>query len=196
MALKSKSEEKRDKKKCLLIDAAIKNFRTKGIDNTTVTDIVNDAGVAKGTFYLYFKDKNELVGKIIIMEASDMLENALKKANKLDTDDIGEKVVFIADEIIRIFENNKKNMEIIRKNLYTGLFSKDENGENLFSRTVDEFINQIGSTDVEKSQKRLYILTEMIGGVCYNSIYKDMPYSMEEIKSELFECIRSIVDYR
>lgn len=192
----SKREEVRDKKKYDIIDAAIKNFRTKGIDRTTVTDIVKDAGIAKGTFYLYFKDKDELIDNVVIIEASEILENALEKANNLDTDDVGEKLVCIADELINIFVNNKKNMEFIRKNLYTGLFSKVKNDENLFSKAVEKFICQTGSKNTEKSKKRLYIITEMIGGVCYNSIYKNMPYSMDEIKPELFECIKNIVNYQ
>ena len=38
-----------------------KNFFTdKGIKNTSIQEIVDNANVAKGTFYLYFKDKYEL----------------------------------------------------------------------------------------------------------------------------------------
>lgn len=187
-------EEKKDKKKYALYEAAIKNFRTKGIDKTTVSDITEDAGVAKGTFYLYFKDKNELINKVVIMEATTILESVLKKAEQLNTSDIGEKLVYIANEVIKIFVNNKKNMAFVRKNLYVGLFTNDENGENVFSKTVDEFIHRAGSKNKERSQKIFYIITEMIGGVCYNSIYKNMPYSINEVKIELFDCIRSIAN--
>lgn len=43
------------------MDAAAKLFIAKGVDATTVDEIVADAEVAKGTFYLYFSSKNDLL---------------------------------------------------------------------------------------------------------------------------------------
>lgn len=48
---------KKQKKKDALFNTAFELFTTKGTNQTTISDIVNKAGVAKGTFYLYFKDK-------------------------------------------------------------------------------------------------------------------------------------------
>ncbi|GAE31294.1 TetR/AcrR family transcriptional regulator [Alkalihalobacillus hemicellulosilyticus] len=48
----------------LIVDAAITRFKEKGFEHTSVSDIVKQAGVAQGTFYLYFKSKNELVPAI------------------------------------------------------------------------------------------------------------------------------------
>lgn len=42
-----------------ILAAARKVFRKKGYDNSTVSDIVQEAGVAQGTFYLYFPSKKE-----------------------------------------------------------------------------------------------------------------------------------------
>ena len=39
-----------------LLQTAFDLFTGKGFAKTTVSDIVNQAGLAKGTFYLYFKD--------------------------------------------------------------------------------------------------------------------------------------------
>ena len=38
-----------------LLKTAFEFFTTKGFSKTSITDIVSKAGVAKGTFYLYFK---------------------------------------------------------------------------------------------------------------------------------------------
>ena len=42
-----------------LLRAARKVFRNKGYDGATVSDIVQEAGVAQGTFYLYFPSKKD-----------------------------------------------------------------------------------------------------------------------------------------
>ncbi len=44
-----------------LVDAALRAFAAKGVTATSVDDIVRAAGVAKGTFYLYFESKDAVV---------------------------------------------------------------------------------------------------------------------------------------
>lgn len=47
-----------------ILKAAIELFTEKGFDNTSISDIVKKAGVAQGTFYLYFSSKKALVPAI------------------------------------------------------------------------------------------------------------------------------------
>jgi AcrR family transcriptional regulator len=44
-----------------IIDAARKRFRHYGVKKTTMQEIAHDAGVAVGTLYRYFKDKDDLL---------------------------------------------------------------------------------------------------------------------------------------
>ena len=46
-----------------LLDAAVRVFARKGFHASRVGDIAEEAGVAKGTIYLYFRDREELVEK-------------------------------------------------------------------------------------------------------------------------------------
>jgi AcrR family transcriptional regulator len=47
-----------------LVEAAIAVFSAKGLQATSVDEIVSQAGVAKGTFYLYFATKDDIVTAI------------------------------------------------------------------------------------------------------------------------------------
>lgn len=47
-----------------LLDAAERLFAERGIDATTVEDITRAAGVAKGTFYLYFGSKEHILAAL------------------------------------------------------------------------------------------------------------------------------------
>ena len=47
-----------------LIDAAEELFIVKGYENTSINDIVDKVGVAKGLFYYYFKAKDEILNAI------------------------------------------------------------------------------------------------------------------------------------
>ena len=51
-----KVELNKKKKQDALLNTAYHLFTEKGFQKTSISDIVNEAGVAKGTFYLYFKD--------------------------------------------------------------------------------------------------------------------------------------------
>ena len=66
-----KVEVKKQKKKDALFNTAFELFTTKGTNQTTISDIVNKAGVAKGTFYLYFKDKYDIIILSITEEAQE-----------------------------------------------------------------------------------------------------------------------------
>jgi AcrR family transcriptional regulator len=55
-----KAEDKRTR----LLDAALELFETRGYDAVAVPEIARKAGVATGTVYLYFKDKDALVNTL------------------------------------------------------------------------------------------------------------------------------------
>ena len=50
----------RKKREQLILDAGIRIFSRHGFSESSVSDVIREAGVARGTFYLYFKSKDEL----------------------------------------------------------------------------------------------------------------------------------------
>ncbi len=62
-----------------LISAALQIFEEKGLDAACVDDIVGRVGVAKGTFYLHFKAKTDLVCAVV-EEAIDELGHRVSAA--------------------------------------------------------------------------------------------------------------------
>ncbi|ONG89118.1 TetR family transcriptional regulator [Bacillus cereus] len=49
-----------------ILETAERLFITKGYTKTTVNDILKEIGIAKGTFYHYFKSKEEVMDEIIM----------------------------------------------------------------------------------------------------------------------------------
>jgi AcrR family transcriptional regulator len=62
-----------------LVSAAARVFAEQGVANTPVSDIVRAAGVAQGTFYLYFQSKDDVVLGVVEHFASQMVAS-LEKA--------------------------------------------------------------------------------------------------------------------
>lgn len=50
----------KETRKSQLVDAAIRVFAKRGYNSASITDIIDEAGVARGTFYLYFDSKLEV----------------------------------------------------------------------------------------------------------------------------------------
>ena len=65
-------------KETRLLDTAFKLFTEKGITDTSIQEIVDNANVAKGTFYLYFKDKYELRDILISRKAAKLFNDAVQ----------------------------------------------------------------------------------------------------------------------
>ena len=80
----SKVDDNKKQKESTLLETAFHLFTGKGFAKTTISDIVQQAGLAKGTFYLYFKDKYDLRDKLIVYKANQLFDDAhraLEKAN-------------------------------------------------------------------------------------------------------------------
>lgn len=64
-----------------ILDAAGRLFSTKGYDKCTVNDILDAVGIAKGTFYYYFKSKEEVLDAIIDRVTEVVVARAEKAAS-------------------------------------------------------------------------------------------------------------------
>jgi AcrR family transcriptional regulator len=79
---KSADERRQD-----LLNAALTVFAEKGIARSTVADVTEAAGVAKGTFYLYFDSKEHLVGALKERFVDEILAHASVLYGKVGKDD-------------------------------------------------------------------------------------------------------------
>jgi AcrR family transcriptional regulator len=68
-------------KKQLIINAAIKCFAQKGFHATSIQEIVDTAGIAKGSVYSYFKSKEDLLFVAIKHEYDRMMSGVFTVAN-------------------------------------------------------------------------------------------------------------------
>ena len=78
----AKAEETRER----ILDTALRLFRERGFDETTMRDIATEAGVATGAAYYYFRSKEELVMAFYVRtadEAREALPAAIARSNDL-----------------------------------------------------------------------------------------------------------------
>jgi AcrR family transcriptional regulator len=60
-----RARKQREERRGQILDAALRVFAKKGYHAASVSDIVHEAAVARGTFYLYFPSKRELFAGLV-----------------------------------------------------------------------------------------------------------------------------------
>ena len=119
-------------KRALITDAAVEVFAEKGFHLARISDIARRAGVADGTIYLYFKNKEDLLLSIF-EEKMDYLLQGLRDA--LDgVDDPVERVRRFAEFHFAQVQDNRSAAEVLQIELrLSNKFLKDYRPEKLWA---------------------------------------------------------------
>jgi len=104
-----------------LLDTAQELFFTKGYRRTSVDAIIKKVGVSKGTFYYYFKSKEDLLDKLVKKMTGQIQLEVKKITERTDLDALTKlNGAYITTRKIKL-----ENIELIK--LYLKVLYKDEN---------------------------------------------------------------------
>lgn len=192
-----KLDEKKKQKREALLGAAYDLFTSQGIFDTSISDIVKKAEMAKGTFYLYFKDKFDIRTALITEKAGKLFSVVREKMRDKRADSLEETVIQLVDIIIDELETDKRMLEFISKNLRWGIFHKVilEGGNEVSDSFYDwynELIRSSGRT-FRNHELMIYMIVELVNSTCYNVILYQEPVGLEELKVELAKLIPVII---
>ena len=195
-----KSEEV--SKESRLLDTAYKLFTQKGIKDTSIQEIADNADVGKGTFYLYFKDKYELRDVLIYRKSNKLFNDAYKESKKKSFNTLTDQMIFIIDYVINKLNKNQLLLKFISKNLSWGVFNEtiskvynisNEENENgiysLFLKGIKEY-----NIKLENPEVTLFMIIELVGATCFNSILYKEPVSIDEFKPYLYDAIKKLIN--
>jgi AcrR family transcriptional regulator len=96
----------RERKKEFL-DIARKLFFTKGYEQTSVDEIIKEVGLSKGSFYYYFKSKEDLLDELTRELSLQILAKIKEIVNRDDMDAIIKLNEFFAEAAVIKLENIK-----------------------------------------------------------------------------------------
>jgi len=192
-----KAEENKKTKRDSLLNTAFELFTSQGLSNTSISDIALRAGVAKGTFYLYFKDKYDIRNHIIVRKSEQFFNNAYADLKRSGITDYTESILFLTDHILDALCENKPLLAFIHKDLSWGVFrSALESGvteeQVPFQQLFLQHCKDCG-VEVEEPEVMLFFLVELIGSTAYSSIIHGDPIPPEELKKHLHKLIPGII---
>lgn len=197
-------DRKPKKKEKSLFNAAFELFTSKGINKTAINDIVKKAGVAKGTFYLYFKDKYDIMDRIVLKKSSAILMDAIKETENregFNPENYVENIIFLVNFIIEYFKEDKELLKLIYKNLSWGVFRRAFEEDESYREVRNKFeevlekLNEQMELPVDYIEKIMFMVIELVGSVCYSSIILGEPDNIDEMKPILFKIIQKILTF-
>lgn len=169
--------KKGEKTKLELLKIAYKMFLSKGYENTSIDEIIEEAKIAKGTYYYHFKSKEQMLEEVIQM----MIDEYEMRANEiLNSDlDLPEKMI----GIITSFRPNNDEFQIVETlNRQDNLIMHNKINRQviervvpMLSKIVEEGV-QLGILKCENIPQRIRIIM-----ILSSELFDDMEYSNTDV---------------
>lgn len=183
-----------------MLDSAFQLFTDKGIAKTSISDIVESSGVAKGTFYLYFKDKFDIRNKLVVYQSTKVLKEAYEATMAQDNELplLEDKIVFFVGNVLDQLAARPDLINLISKNLSWGMLKQEASRpltetEDFDLMTLFKVTAKDSGIPEQKLEIMLYMIVEIVGSTCYSAILYQEPCDLAELKPHLFDTVRAIV---
>ncbi len=151
-------------KRSRILQAAVKVFAEKGFYNAKVAEIARKAGVADGTIYLYFKNKDEIL--ILIFEEEMERVIAHVRAEVEQEGNVVAKLRRFVQTHLKFVRKNPKLAQVFQLELrQSNKFIKEYTGSSL-----KEYLNIIGQL-VEEGQAKGVIRTDLHPGLVKRALF-------------------------
>lgn len=85
MGVAERKEREKEQRRNDIIDAAEEVFFSRSVENATMDDVARTAELSKGTLYLYFKTKDELLHAIICRGLVILYDKFIEAVGKVET---------------------------------------------------------------------------------------------------------------
>ena len=145
--------EKKSNNRVKILNAAWHLFSEKGYDETSVDEIIEDTNTSKGTFYHYFKSKEDLLSLFSYI----FDERYEELSQKLDVDmNSFDKLIVLCNECFSTIENDYP-LDLVARMYSAHLFSKNQKHLLDKNRTYYKLLRKI----ITEGQERGHIRDNM-----------------------------------
>ncbi len=180
-----------------LLNTSFELFTSQGINQTSISDIVKKAGVAKGTFYLYFKDKYDIRNRLIARKSNQLFAVAYQALLKEDLHTVEDKIIFMMKHILIELSNNHMLLTLIYKDLSWALFKEamstgTDDSETDFLQIITEMF-EASEVKYRNPELMMFLIVEMVSPAGYSSIIYKQPQPLDELLPELEYAVRGIM---
>lgn len=174
-----------------IFEAAIKIFSTNGFEGATMDDMAQEAGVAKGTLYYYFKSKEELF-KFIITEGMELIGEQLNEAAEKEENSL-DKLKSLCTLQLNLVYEKRDFFKVVMSQLWGQEVRQFELREaiNKYILKVESYLKQAMEDGIIKKDDAYFMAYTFFGALCSAAIYE----LINNGKSSIDEITDKIMSY-
>lgn len=173
----------------MIREHALALFHEKGVKGTSVNDIVREAGIAKGTFYLYYKNKNDLIEEVFDSYRRQFIDEVTTKIIEFP------KIRYFSLPLIDFFDKNRLFLVELRRDMVEDQgFSFSRKTVNDFARFIQGFFNAREEFVITQLEVYCRMIIGMILEICYKYSVEGSIESRDEAKVMLEDLLKRFFD--
>lgn len=144
---KAFSEEEKEQIKNQILETAVELFHDKGTKSINIQELTRRAGIAQGSFYSFWKDKDALVMDVMLYRSRQKLDIAEKEFEASLHDPIG----FLSESIYRYSMDllNKCREQPVYSQSFAILSRSNSLSENRVGAIYKEFLSKLAAYWIE-----------------------------------------------
>lgn len=174
--------------KASILNAARELFNTQSVSKVSVSAIVEKAGVAKGTFYIYFESKDALVWEFIECQLGRANDFVLNIHNLGHTENDIESII---DYLIDFTKSNIKTLKMMHDVKFHGFLGEENMRAHYMTKwevNIKKWLvdgNTKGDLDVSNPDFMARFLITAIHETFDMYIIDDADFTLEDARGEL-----------
>lgn len=178
-------------------NAAMQLFQEHGVDGTSVNEIVKKANVAKGTFYVYYKDKKELISQLLTKKHGCFMNEIMNSSYAHSIQEARRWTTTFVEDLITFYMEHPDVLHMIQRNI--GVVMDTEAHRLLVLQEVqrlDDFLQLLAKEEetIQQALTKFLLIMEMTGFVCFNAMTYHLPDTMENVKPLLMNIVMKMCD--
>jgi AcrR family transcriptional regulator len=184
-------EEKKNK----IIKAANKEFARVPLEQASIKNIVEDAEIARGSFYQYFEDKQDLFEYLMTLKIGNMQKNLLDMIER-ENGNIINIFINIYDHLIQVgkLRKNNKFFRQIFENVKTSdnlMLIKKDVTKNKMEQTLYELYSKNKEILNVKNEEEFKLVIEMLFAITRRRIVASFKYNdLDEARKDFLKEIQ------
>ena len=177
-------DKRKQKSQKIIMTAFIELLKEKGIEKISMNDIAERANVNRGTIYLNFMDKYDLLDKCIEANFSQLMKDCQHA--------IADKKTLTKESLLLTFqylENHFEFLNVLFQNVGFSVFRKCMYDE--IVKGLHQYYPSAAGSNIIRSEVAIQFLASAITGVLEWWFVNSMPCSSDQITDELWVLLQS-----
>lgn len=191
--VRSMTEEEKQERREMILEAAKKRFQRFGYSKTTMDEIAGDAGISKGTIYLYFENKEDIFNELLAREALEMERYLYRKVK--DEGSVLKQLEMIFSGALEYLEHHpfldsilSRDVDIVSPRILKHVFTVEER----YVSVIEDYMRRgIDKGELEPFNPYItaYILYKIFEAFSYASTLKEKDFN----KEDTLEIVRHLI---